>query len=665
MAYKYKLKEQEKRDILKPKDVSPALLKRLEDLYGPIDTQRDFFSGNLDTYFKTNKVDKETGTVGHRVIRLASFEESLRKITDAYEALKDLLKSDEAKNDSNIQEVSRDIKEALNKYRAHLRKFYPEQYRQAIARIDEMEEVSMSGAAGAYNTPYAFVRKPLKPKGKKKKKKSKYRMKMPSGMVSSLGYTMTEAMDGGQLFDYFAKKGYKVTERRPDGNEAGFEGYMVSIGNEKAPQSVIFQYDKDVDQFMISRIGGYRIDQDQAAKAGMREMGMSSVVGRDSYITDGNYTPVDISVEGLKDIVDHVMTGLDRERKAQADFYAARGRTSGTIDENIDYDEALTLRGMLADLKKEREQLFRDMEQEAEPEGGPIADRYGNELNRIEDRMYKISKQLRDYDMNEGTCGYDRDVNGKKLKGPGGLGEAFKVGQKVTYLGNPGEITKVDKDVMDRVYYNVSYDKGTGKTKATNIYNKDSEIKAIKEGDTYEKMAAKGKKAGNLKQGTVRKRLNIPKGKKIPLSKITKEISRIKKMENPSEKNKKYLKALNLAKTLKTTTNVNELDQSFSLGDELTLGDKKGKVVKVMDDMLNVDFGNGDVYGITLSRIKGDKIFKEEKDPGASLGPGPKAGPDGVTDSAYTKQFKYKLVPKNKDGTYVQKGSGMVVKKLF
>ena len=665
MTYKYKLKEQEKRDILKPKDVSPALLKRLEDLYGPIDTQRDFFSGNLDTYFKTNKVDKETGTVGHRVIRLASFEESLRKITDAYEALKDLLKSDEAKNDSNIQEVSRDIKEALNKYRAHLRKFYPEQYRQAIARIDEMEEVSMSGAAGAYNTPYAFVRKPLKPKGKKKKKKSKYRMKMPSGMVSSLGYTMTEAMDGGQLFDYFAKKGYKVTERRPDGNEAGFEGYMVSIGNEKAPQSVIFQYDKDVDQFMISRIGGYRIDQDQAVKAGMREMGMSSVVGRDSYITDGNYTPVDISVEGLKDIVDHVMTGLDRERKAQADFYAARGRTSGTIDENIDYDEALTLRGMLADLKKEREQLFRDMEQEAEPEGGPIADRYGNELNRIEDRIYKISKQLRDYDMNEGTCGYDRDVNGKKLKGPGGLGEAFKVGQKVTYLGNPGEITKVDKDVMDRVYYNVLYDKGTGKTKATNIYNKDGEIKAIKEGDTYEKMAAKGKKAGNLKQGTVRKRLNIPKGKKIPLSKITKEISRIKKMENPSEKNKKYLKALNLAKTLKTTTNVNELDQSFSLGDELTLGDKKGKVVKVMDDMLNVDFGNGDVYGITLSRIKGDKIFKEEKDPGASLGPGPKAGPDGVTDSAYTKQFKYKLVPKNKDGTYVQKGSGMVVKKLF
>ena len=93
------------------------------------------------------------------------------------------------------------------------------------------------------------------------------------------------------------------------------------------------------------------------------------------------------------------------------------------IEEKIDYDEALTLRGIKAEIEDQISQLFRDMEQEAEPEGGPIADRYGDELNKLEDRLYKINKQLRDYDMNEGTCGYDRDVNGKKLKGPGGLGE--------------------------------------------------------------------------------------------------------------------------------------------------------------------------------------------------------------------------------------------------
>ena len=154
--------------------------------------------------------------------------------------------------------------------------------------------------------------------------------------------SLNEAMDGGQLFDYFAKKGYDVTERRPDGREAGFEGYMVSYGDGPYPQSVIFQYNKDTDQFMISRMGGYRIDQDQAAKAGMREAGYSGVAGRDSYMTDGNYKPVDISAESLKDIVDHVMGGLEREAKAQSDFYRNRGPVSGTIDEEtIEVDACL------------------------------------------------------------------------------------------------------------------------------------------------------------------------------------------------------------------------------------------------------------------------------------------------------------------------------------
>ena len=54
-----------------------------------------------------------------------------------------------------------------------------------------------------------------------------------------------------------------------------------------------------------------------------------------------------------------------------------------------------------------------------------------------------------------------------------------------------------------------------------------------------------------------------------------------------------------------------------------------------------------------------------KEDVGATLGPGPKATEDGVKDNAYVKQFKYKLVPKNSDGTYVQKGSGLEVKKLY
>jgi hypothetical protein len=80
--------------------------------------------------------------------------------------------------------------------------------------------------------------------------------------------------------------------------------------------------------------------------------------------------------------------------------------------------------------------------------------------------------------------------------------------------------------------------------------------------------------------------------------------------------------------------------------------------------------GTGGQYATPFAfRKKGqkanDKAYKEigykavKEDVGATLGPGPKAGSEGVTDNAYVKQFAYKLVPKK------IKGSGMIVKQLF
>jgi uncharacterized FlaG/YvyC family protein len=115
-----------------------------------------------------------------------------------------------------------------------------------------------------------------------------------------------------------------------------------------------------------------------------------------------------------------------------------------------------------------------------------------------------------------------------------------------------------------------------------------------------------------------------------------------------------------------------------------------GKQAKIVDKAINevIDlvhvydkdgkiFGTGEVVGVekdktlvrfdgsTVKRFPSDRVKPVKEGVGATLGPGPKAGPDGVVDSAYTKEFKYRLVPKTKDGTYVQKGSGMIVKKLF
>lgn len=44
----------------------------------------------------------------------------------------------------------------------------------------------------------------------------------------------------------------------------------------------------------------------------------------------------------------------------------------------------------IAKLQKERDQIMRDMEQEAEPEGGPVADEYGAMLDKIDAQIRKL-----------------------------------------------------------------------------------------------------------------------------------------------------------------------------------------------------------------------------------------------------------------------------------
>ena len=64
-------------------------------------------------------------------------------------------------------------------------------------------------------------------------------------------------------------------------------------------------------------------------------------------------------------------------------------------------DAEISLKQELQDLKDEREQLMIDMEQEAEPEGGEIADLYGMKLNRIDLRTAEIKPELDDLRMYE------------------------------------------------------------------------------------------------------------------------------------------------------------------------------------------------------------------------------------------------------------------------
>jgi hypothetical protein len=157
-------------------------------------------------------------------------------------------------------------------------------------------------------------------------------------------------------------------------------------------------------------------------------------------------------------------------------------------------------------LKLKRAELMSDMEQEAEPEGGPIADRYGRELNRIDQAIAKLSGQ-RDSETNvymskdeidrraammkeaeitekKGTlCGRCGHVHVKGTPCP----RPFKEGAKPDYLDfdNDGNKTEpMKKAVKDSKVKNEIVANVLGKLKEAEVSPaekaaKDAEVKAL------------------------------------------------------------------------------------------------------------------------------------------------------------------------------------------
>ncbi len=129
----------------------------------------------------------------------------------------------------------------------------------------------------------------------------------------------------------------KVT---PPKGGASLVGKYNSIQGKSKYDTVIFDYQEGSDKpYGIVQVEGHGIyGSDLLKRLGLRQT-RSWTAGVDVYIHDGNYTPVYVSEDDFKALLDFWSGGLDREAKAQADFYRSRGNTSGTIDEaKVDYD---------------------------------------------------------------------------------------------------------------------------------------------------------------------------------------------------------------------------------------------------------------------------------------------------------------------------------------
>ena len=212
MAYKYKIKEAP----------APNLAKQGGYKVGDVTYSKDG-----DTRFTVDAVNPESGKVSWKITNLPNFDKLFDDINDAAMSAKGVYTK--VKDDQKFREFYEDIRQIRNKIRTHLRSEYPEDYKRMTMNEEDVDEASMSGAAGAYNTPYAFnknkkedgtdndsaytsigykavkekaeniIRKKFAKVPKAKKVTSKQKMKLPSGMVSSFGVTENKENPGATL----------------------------------------------------------------------------------------------------------------------------------------------------------------------------------------------------------------------------------------------------------------------------------------------------------------------------------------------------------------------------------------------------------------------------------------------------------------------------------
>jgi hypothetical protein len=177
---------------------------------------------------------------------------------------------------------------------------------------------------------------------------------------------------------------------RYTGKEQGGKGVYRNLSNDQ-----FLGFSSDDFAFFKKHLGSH-FDMSESLDENLNES-LNPEVSRDvnRYIARTakryDYSEQDAVFAVMAALKQRKFDGLD-ERVAKIDEI---------LDERVSYDDVLDLRDDKKDLEDRIAQLYRDMEQEAEPEGGDIANRYANELDRLEDKLYRVMKQINDYDMNE------------------------------------------------------------------------------------------------------------------------------------------------------------------------------------------------------------------------------------------------------------------------
>ena len=191
----------------------------------------------------------------------------------------------------------------------------------------------------------------------------------------------------GKLSDYEKKRG------------AAIEKSMTTVDesvDENSPIHVKTSAGKDVLVTDKEEIEKFHKGEDAAGKAGQEDFLVNK---NDKGITFKAIEKID-----EMDLNDPIAMKLRADKDKLAKMRAANAGNDG----NDKFFDAAKLRA----LKTKRAQIMRDMEQEAEMEGGPIADKYGDMLNKLDQAISMLSEDT----LEEGASTEEKRIAMRAIK---------------------------------------------------------------------------------------------------------------------------------------------------------------------------------------------------------------------------------------------------------
>ena len=117
-------------------------------------------------YFVDEPADPETGGVKSKVVYKRSFANMVKDIEAEAVDMQKL--SDENPDDLVIYKIAEELKEIFNKFRTHVRKNYPDEYKKL--KEEELEEANVTGTGASFSAGNSMAYMPNNAFKKKRKK---------------------------------------------------------------------------------------------------------------------------------------------------------------------------------------------------------------------------------------------------------------------------------------------------------------------------------------------------------------------------------------------------------------------------------------------------------------------------------------------------------------